>query len=683
MARPNAKPYSSEPGTRVEELEANIAAISPSNVVVAAVGPRGLVNRKEVPDPGDTNAGVISAAVADIAAVYGQVAWADLQPVDTNTLAWNNPIDQQLAKLKDVPACEGIIIRVNVSNWAPTWAKTAAGTVTAQSGDYAPASSSNVADDTTYAKWWTQAFLDAYDNLQALLAAAYDADPRVIMVTAAVGMANFEEPFQRNLGSTTRTNMVNGGYTAALNRAALRAGWQSHAAWWKSTPTQLAVNPYSDLTTGTTMTFIDDGTLGVLLQDYVTYLGPRAILANHSLRSRDDVDVSGSVTAATASTLTDSTKAWTTNAYAGYKVVIIFGGASKVGQVRTIISNTATALTISSGSTDWASTPTTAEDYVIVPASDAGDTTGTAAAGTSTIADTDQSWSNDQFNNIPGTSFANAKDNFVTIFTTVPQTRFITDTTTTTDVLTLDRPLDAAVAANTTYVIQPSPREALGNRYKFFYDQFRCLGVRFGFQTASSTGIGDYRTAQAWAERAGAQYVELNSDYDSNPGYEDGILRQSSYRLRASAARYPAGVLARRVKDSGNASAVSATTLTDSSKSWATNAYAGFLLNITGGTGVGQTRRIASNTGTVLTVETGFTTQGVTIGTDSDYEIIDPEFGPSVSGVRGSAPFEGWGTPEGVVPAMPGAQFRRLDGGTDTSFYVKETGTGRTGWVAK
>ena len=44
---------------------------------------------------------------------------------------------------------------------------------------------------------------------------------------------------------------------------------------------------------------------------------------------------------------------------------------------------------------------------------------------------------------------------------------------------------------------------------------------------------------------------------------------------------------------------------------------------------------------------------------------------------------EGSGTPEGAVTAPVGSTFRRSDGGASTSFYVKESGTGNTGWVAK
>lgn len=43
----------------------------------------------------------------------------------------------------------------------------------------------------------------------------------------------------------------------------------------------------------------------------------------------------------------------------------------------------------------------------------------------------------------------------------------------------------------------------------------------------------------------------------------------------------------------------------------------------------------------------------------------------------------GNGSPEGVLSAPVGTLYSRLDGGTLTTLYVKESGTGNTGWVAK
>lgn len=41
------------------------------------------------------------------------------------------------------------------------------------------------------------------------------------------------------------------------------------------------------------------------------------------------------------------------------------------------------------------------------------------------------------------------------------------------------------------------------------------------------------------------------------------------------------------------------------------------------------------------------------------------------------------GTPEGQITERVGAVAYRRDGGAGTTMYVKESGTGNTGWVAK
>jgi len=44
---------------------------------------------------------------------------------------------------------------------------------------------------------------------------------------------------------------------------------------------------------------------------------------------------------------------------------------------------------------------------------------------------------------------------------------------------------------------------------------------------------------------------------------------------------------------------------------------------------------------------------------------------------------QGNGDPNGSVVATVGSTYQRLDGGANTSFYVKESGSGNTGWAAK
>lgn len=43
----------------------------------------------------------------------------------------------------------------------------------------------------------------------------------------------------------------------------------------------------------------------------------------------------------------------------------------------------------------------------------------------------------------------------------------------------------------------------------------------------------------------------------------------------------------------------------------------------------------------------------------------------------------GRGSPEGVISATVGTLYQRTDGGAGTTLYVKESGTGNTGWIAK
>ena len=45
--------------------------------------------------------------------------------------------------------------------------------------------------------------------------------------------------------------------------------------------------------------------------------------------------------------------------------------------------------------------------------------------------------------------------------------------------------------------------------------------------------------------------------------------------------------------------------------------------------------------------------------------------------------YKGYGSPLNVVSAGIGSLYQRLDGGANTTLYVKESGTAATGWVAK
>ena len=70
--------------------------------------------------------------------------------------------------------------------------------------------------------------------------------------------------------------------------------------------------------------------------------------------------------------------------------------------------------------------------------------------------------------------------------------------------------------------------------------------------------------------------------------------------------------------DTGTATAGANVTLTDSGKAWTVNAFVNYSVTITGGSGVGQTRKITSNTATVLSVSPAW---GVKLNGTSTYAI--------------------------------------------------------------
>jgi hypothetical protein len=54
----------------------------------------------------------------------------------------------------------------------------------------------------------------------------------------------------------------------------------------------------------------------------------------------------------------------------------------------------------------------------------------------------------------------------------------------------------------------------------------------------------------------------------------------------------------------------------------------------------------------------------------------------SVSGTAATFT-SGTGSPESVKTAPVGSLYTRTDGGASTTLYVKESGAGNTGWIAK
>jgi hypothetical protein len=75
-----------------------------------------------------------------------------------------------------------------------------------------------------------------------------------------------------------------------------------------------------------------------------------------------------------------------------------------------------------------------------------------------------------------------------------------------------------------------------------------------------------------------------------------------------------------------------------------------------------------------------------TDGGNVQWSIDDPRSGINNDrfdpiGNRIETPYRGSGSPEGTVRAPVGSTYRRLDGSTGSSVYIKQSGTGNTGWL--
>ncbi|MFA5543239.1 MAG: hypothetical protein WCQ97_10630 [Aminobacterium sp.] len=135
--------------------------------------------------------------------------------------------------------------------------------------------------------------------------------------------------------------------------------------------------------------------------------------------------------------------------------------------------------------------------------------------------------------------------------------------------------------------------------------------------------------------------------------------------------------------------------LTDITADYKNNLAGSYLVLVS----TGESRKIISNTSKIITVSGNFTSSSG----NYSYQVVTPIFlgaanvpftrlyvGDDIRlgyGSSGGAQVQyikwGSGSPEGVVKANVGSLYLRSDGSTDTTLYIKTSGTGNTGWTAK
>ncbi len=290
---------------------------------------------------------------------------------------------------------------------------------------------------------------------------------------------------------------------------------------------------------------VDGCTIGESAIPYRSYFGavPYAYAANPTLWNKGTGVATG---AQSSTTLQDTTKAWTVNEYAGATVVITAGTGA--GQSRTVLSNTATALTVSAA---WATTPVAASSvYSLVGV------TNKVAEGTLT-----------------------AKVHNSTLGASVGP-RITLGELDGCRVYDLDQTMLGTVDnGGVTGSISSSYLGSVINQFRQY----------------SGTGIpaSQYRLG---SNLSGTRYKIDSTSYTTlafNRSSTTGALTARTLNVPTA---------------SGTATAGAATTLTDSAATWTTNRWAGGTLTLTGGTGAGQSRTISSNTATAITVSPAWAT---------------------------------------------------------------------------
>jgi hypothetical protein len=286
-------------------------------------------------------------------------------------------------------------------------------------------------------------------------------------------------------------------------------------------------------------------------------------------------------------TITDSTKTWIGNQYAGYTMRVI--GNTGVCQIRRILSNTSTILTL--GDSTQMNKPWN-NPAIFSPAIDA--TAGTQAVYSieSQVLTIDSAWTTTP----DSTSVFRIQSGMVGIVSrAIHSYDILTDTW---YILPAYTNMLAAVGTDCS-LERTSENSSIWSRGTASSGTTTTL-------TDSTLGVD----RAAWYTNQWVNYwVYIYS------GTADGQIRQIASNTTNTLTWSTAGTAPDTTSkymiigfDAGTATAGSSTTITDSTKSWTVNAWRNYAVRIMAGTGAGQALPIASNTATEITVIGSWTT---------------------------------------------------------------------------
>lgn len=232
---------------------------------------RGLLDRNGAPPP--TYLGSLAGYVVN-------ADWSQLQPTAPGAIAADNPIDEAITQVRTLNATDhthlGLKIRIFAGVDAPDWVKSLGGspiTLTNPQGGQTG----------TIGRFWSDAFGQAYDQLETLLAAKYDRVAEVREVTISRCTTFYDEPFIRDVSDPSDVSaLIAAGYTLEADENCQHAEIDA-ATVWQHTHSDLSFNPYQVINPGGT-TSSDELFTGLMMSYCRQVLGPACVLENNSIR---------------------------------------------------------------------------------------------------------------------------------------------------------------------------------------------------------------------------------------------------------------------------------------------------------------------------------------------------------------------------------------------------------------
>lgn len=200
-----------------------------------------------------------------------EVAWSSVES-SRGVYDWSL-IDNALTKYGD--AC--MTLRIQAGGTAPAWLKAATGAVSV----FNPPSGKTV----DVCHWWEALALDSWQHMIAAAGARYDADPRVVLVSADEPMTVFSEPFIMGDGPSGAA-LFAAGCNKATHAAAIKRCVADTIAAFPTTRAELAIHSAWQVCTATGLTASWSAGRDLALE-LCTQWGQRLVISDYGLSETD------------------------------------------------------------------------------------------------------------------------------------------------------------------------------------------------------------------------------------------------------------------------------------------------------------------------------------------------------------------------------------------------------------